>query len=241
PQPAVARSPPLGARDLPRLGEPPRLRGRPPGDDRRSRFAALRKRDDDRELRRLSPGGRRALDRARRRAPDSHAGAAGARGRVAGRASQGTAEEERRQEEEPRVGRWHKAAELTDDSLHCHQLPTTDYGLSIPPMHTTNLREALSVRNLFITVGLGIALVACGSSGGGSGTGGAGGHVATGGSTGTGGAGGHPATGGTTGTGGTSAGTGGTSAGTGGAAGHAGGGAGGAATGGAGGGATGGA
>lgn len=92
-------------------------------------------------------------------------------------------------------------------------------------MPTTTLRDGLSVRNLFITLGLGIALVACGSSGG-SGTGGTSGA--------TGGAGGQTATGGATGTGGTSAGTGG-------AAGHAGGGAGGAATGGAAGGSAGGA
>ena len=103
-------------------------------------------------------------------------------------------------------------------------------------MHTTRVRQGMGVRNLFITFGLGIAMVACGSNGsggtGGAGgaTGGAGGH-STGGSTGTGGAGGH-ATGGSTGTGGA----------TGGAAGHAAtGGAGGAATGGAGGAATGGA
>jgi hypothetical protein len=111
--------------------------------------------------------------------------------------------------------------------------------VSMLPVHTTSVRQGLGLRSLFITFGLGIALVACGSDGGG-GTGGAGGH-ATGGSTGTGGAAGR-ATGGSTGTGG-AGGHAGTTGGTAGAGGQAGttGGAGGAATGGAGGAATGGA
>ena len=81
-----------------RLGCPTEAKAK---DERgRSRSAAPRRRDDDRELRRLSARQRRALDRSRRRAPGGDARHAGAGGRVPGQPSEAAAQEEAEAEAE---------------------------------------------------------------------------------------------------------------------------------------------